>query len=106
MKVTPQDATNFVQGTFKHATSKLFELPPHEQQQADLRAYLCKPCLDNGKCLICQCKTPQMFYAPQKVDKDGKFAQFLNKEQWEALVNNIDEYYKFIKEYGNPPQVQ
>lgn len=105
MKVTTQDVANYVQGTLKHVASKYIDLPLHEAQQIELRAYLCKPCLDNGKCLICQCKTPEMFYAPNKIDKEGKFAQFLNKEQWEALVNNIDDYYKFIKENGDSPKI-
>lgn len=38
-----------------------------------------------------------MFFSPSKIDSEGKFAQFLNKEQWESLVNNIDDYYKIIK---------
>lgn len=96
MSLTPQDVANFLQGNLKHLSSQYFDLPLHEVQQVALRAYLCKPCLDNGKCLICNCKTPEMFYAPNKVDKDGKFDTFLSKGQWEALVNNINEYRNFI----------
>ncbi len=92
-----QNVTNFLQGTLKHTIASHMELPPHEQQQIALRADLCKTCLDAGKCIICNCKTPEMFYAPKKVDADGKFAQFLNKEQWETLTNNIDEYSMFLK---------
>jgi zinc D-Ala-D-Ala carboxypeptidase len=97
MKVTPQNVTNYLQGNLKHLSSQYFDLPIHEAQQIALRAYLCKPCLNNGKCLICSCKTPEMFYAPNKLDSAGKFAQFLNKDQWETLVNNIDEYHNYIK---------
>lgn len=42
-----------------------------------------------------------MFYAPSKVDKKGKWAEFLNKEQWEALKANIDQYSAFIKSLPN-----
>lgn len=45
-----------------------------------------------------------MFYAPQKIDKNNRFAQFLNKDQWEALVNNIDDYYNYIKGMEIHPQ--
>ena len=38
-----------------------------------------------------------MFYAPSKVDKDGKFAEFLSETQWKALKDNIEEYYSYIK---------
>lgn len=38
-----------------------------------------------------------MFYAPSKIDKDHKWAEFLNKDQWEALKANIDSYAAFIK---------
>ena len=44
-----------------------------------------------------------MFFSPSKIDSEGKFAQFLNKEQWESLVNNIDDYYKYIKEMTLDP---
>ncbi len=61
---------NFIQGyknLYLHDT-----LPLHIQEQVQLRSYLCSPCLTNGKCLRCGCKTPAMFYAPEKRDEAGK----------------------------------
>ncbi len=93
------DVKNFVEGTATYYAKELFS--PHIREQANLRAFLCGECLANGKCLICKCKTPHMFYAPAKVDKKGRWAEFLNKEQWEALKANIDQYSTFIKSLPN-----
>lgn len=83
---------DFVQGNVNYYTS----LAPFQQEQVDLRAFLCESCLDNGKCVHCKCKTPNMFYAPNKVDSENKWAEFLSLSQWEALKNNIEAYKIFI----------
>lgn len=92
-KVKLSDVKNFVQGNVKYYTST----EPHETEQILLRMFLCKDCLKNSKCLYCGCKTPQMFYAPGKKDSLGKFAEFLSKEQWEALKTNIAQYDEFFR---------
>jgi hypothetical protein len=92
-KVKLSDVKNFVEGNVKYYTST----QPHETEQILLRMYLCKECLDNTKCLHCGCKTPHMFYAPNKQDSLGRFAEFFSKNQWEALKNNIIEYEHFFR---------
>jgi len=48
------------------------DLPPHIREQAELRAFLCAPCTNNGSCIHCKCKTPEMFFSPLKKDSDSK----------------------------------
>lgn len=101
LKYGLKDVRNFIEGYAKFYS----HLPQHEQDQVALRAFLCKPCTDNGACFKCGCKTPQMFYAPSKIDSDGKFAEFLNENQWRALVTNIEQYYEFITNLNKPDVV-
>jgi hypothetical protein len=89
-----KDFRNFAEGTALHATKQV--LPVHIQEQVALRKFLCAPCLKKGSCSVCHCSTPQMFYAPSKVDSLGRWAQFLNAKQWEALKTHIDLYSQFI----------
>lgn len=86
---------NLVEGYYNHLNQE--ELPKHLKEQVLFRAYACKPCLDNGKCTKCGCKTPHMFYSPAKKDSDGKWAEFLNEAQWNSLKENIDLYAEFFK---------
>ncbi len=87
------DVKNFLEGNLNY----FLDIEQHEAEQVLLRMYLCTDCLQNGKCLYCGCKTPQMFYAPSKKDSQGKFAAFLSKEQWEALKSNISSYEQFFR---------
>lgn len=80
-------------GNYKFHTNTV---KSHELEQVKLRQFLCQDCGSNGSCLVCKCKTPNVFYAPAKIDAKNKWAQFLNKEQWEALKNNIDKYVEFF----------
>lgn len=61
---------DYVQGTYNYYFKDNIET--HRREQAFYRAYLCKPCLDNGKCMHCGCATPHLFFAPNKVDANGK----------------------------------
>lgn len=89
------DVKNFVQGNYKYVTKN--SLPIHETEQIELRKFLCNSCLMNGACSICGCKTPNVFYAPQKTDAANKWGPFMSEIQWDALKNNIDQYSMFIK---------
>lgn len=65
------DATNFFQGNKLYYGGMVLGedfIQKHIQEQALRRAYLCLPCLKNGKCSICKCATPHMFLAPDKID--------------------------------------
>lgn len=91
------DPINFIQGHINENTTQ----PLHVIQQVALRAYLCPECDKLKKCTHCGCATPAMFYAPLKEDSNQRWSTFLSKNQWEALVNNIEDYYKFIKSLKN-----
>lgn len=91
-KVKPSDIKNYIQGNAKYYLGA----KPHEREQAKLRAYLCSPCLVDGRCKVCKCSTPNMFYAPNKIDSEQKWGPFLSEIQWKALKENINEYKEFI----------
>jgi hypothetical protein len=78
---------NFVQGTWNHFkdNSNFFELSTHVKEQAFYRAWLCQPCYAKGSCLLCGCKTPEMFYSPNKTDAGEKWGKMLNKYEWEEF---------------------
>ena len=65
-------------------------LPKHIREQAEYRADKCRPCLAEGRCLHCTCKTPQVFYAPRKKDKLDKWGPMLNREEWEARKKQLN----------------
>lgn len=99
--MTPHDIKNFIQGYAKYAD--VANLPLHQKEQVMLRMYMCKPCLDAGKCSKCGCSTPAMFYAPAKVDAARKFPEFFSQTQWEILKANINEYAEFISQLNAEP---
>lgn len=93
--MTLLDPINYVQGTINHALEN--RLPTHIQEQVELRKFLCADCLNATKCEVCHCKTPQMFYSPNKEDSKGRWGTFMNEGQWKALKEHIAEYSEFIK---------
>lgn len=99
------DIKNFLQGYYNYYQAE--SLPEYITEQVQLRAYLCAPCLQNGKCTGCGCKTPHMFYSNTKVDSNGKWAEFLNEKQWKALKENIEEYGAYFNaRKGEEEQLQ
>ena len=92
--ITAQDVVNYIEGNINYlrSQSSFFKLEVHIQEQATYRSYLCIDCLEAGECKICHCITPNMFYAPKKLDKEDKWGVMLDKDEWEKfkLDNNID----------------
>lgn len=64
------------------AKEKAGVLPEHLSEQFSYRKQVCKPCLDNGKCLVCGCKTPGRMYSRAKC-AGGKYPALMDKEEWE-----------------------
>lgn len=60
---------DFVEAHIKLHQTKL---PPHEEEQVMYRAIQCADCTKNQKCLKCGCPTPQLYFAPNRVDAEGK----------------------------------
>jgi hypothetical protein len=80
--ITPANIMNFIQGNINFYINQNAR---HHLEQFLYRAYLCRDCLENGKCPHCGCTTPQMFFAPNKEDALGKWPTFFyNEEEWEA----------------------
>jgi hypothetical protein len=90
------DINNFIQGYTNKVKSRFDLLDIHIKEQAMWRAFLCNECLDNGKCLICKCSTPAMFYAPGKVDSKGRWGTMVSKEEWEKFKISNQQYKDFI----------
>lgn len=105
--VTPTNILNFLAGTSKKILDdvNIKNLPDHEIVQILLRAHLCKPCLDAGHCLNpnCNCKTPDMFYAPDKECEDKRWGKMMNEEEWnnfsQTLMGQIANSYAFYTKH-------
>jgi len=85
--LTPGNIRNFLQGMKNYYTTS----PKHVREQALYRANLCQDCLANGSCVVCGCKTPHMFFSPNKKDSKGKWSTMLSSYEWEQFKsqNNI-----------------
>lgn len=68
--ITVKNVQAFAQGNIRHLHPST--MPPHQAEQVKYRAKLCDSCLQAGKCTVCGCRTPQLFYAPNKKDAAGK----------------------------------
>lgn len=82
----PNNIKDYIQGNFRYLKFELGrDLETHEIEQALWRAYQCQHCLVAGKCHGCGCKTPAMFFSPNKTDHDEKWDKMLEKKEWEEF---------------------
>lgn len=84
---------NFVDGNFNMVKDIMSQnLQSHIKEQALYRAMLCWDCLKAGKCSVCHCKTPGMFYSPDKTDAKHRWHKMLPLEFWEEykIIHNLD----------------
>ena len=102
--LNPSNVRDFIQGNYMMWKDQLTStgIAKHYKEQALYRALLCRPCLINGKCLICNCKTPNMFFSINKVDSDNKWGAMVEVEEWEAFkkengVGEIPTTFEDIK---------
>lgn len=72
-------------------------LEDHELIQVELRKILCNDCFENGKCFVCNCKTPNLFYDTQRIDSKKRWGVMLNKEEWDLFTTEV---YNKSKEYS------
>lgn len=82
--VTPSNIQNFVSGNYNFYV-KSYNTPSkiHQLEQFMYRAYLCRDCLEDGKCKHCGCTTPNLFFAPRKMDSENKWPPFFfDKDGW------------------------
>ncbi len=77
----------YLQGNirFWRLESKWFPLPKHILEQFEMRKKLAlKECVTQGECVVCECKTPELFLA-DKACSGRCYGSMLNKEKWEKL---------------------
>ncbi len=72
MKVS--DIKNWFQGNLYYILEK-YNLTANKDilKLAEERANKCPECLEAGNCLACGCKTPEMFFAPNKKCEKGRW---------------------------------
>lgn len=102
-----QDVQNFIKGNWNYLQFQLESrfIKQEVKEQALYRAMLCSPCLEEGKCKICHCSTPAMFFAPDKKDALGNWGEMLKKDQWNkfkeendiSIPDNFSEIIESIK---------
>lgn len=104
--ITPDNARNFIEGNLNKLLSRYDKLPNHVMEQALYRAYLCYSCLKTGKCVYtdkqgrvrgCGCPTPNLFFAPKKVDSKKLWGPMLDAEEWEKFKSDNNEYSDIVK---------
>jgi hypothetical protein len=86
---------NFIEGSWNKfkSHSNFLKLEEHLREQALYRAVLCKECYKEGQCVVCGCRTPDMFYAPKKECPSKEWGEMLSKEEWDKKKGqeSIDE---------------
>lgn len=82
---------SFFEGSAKYFLDKFgpvwAQATPLVQEQVAYRAKVCQPCLDNGSCVICGCKTPENFFATKGCRK-GEYPLLLTQEAWDDFKAN------------------
>lgn len=53
------------------------------------RMSLCKSCVQEGSCLHCGCKSPELFYDPQNWCSGGNWDSIKCREDWEKFKNQM-----------------
>ena len=92
--ITPGNIRNFVEGNKNFIFSK--NLPQFYLHQFYYRAYLCRNCLSNGKCVKCGCHAPAIFFAPRKHDALDRWPEFFfSEDRWEEFKSSSEEYSKY-----------
>lgn len=98
MKITKDNLTfdnvkSFIRGNTNMYLDKLGVevLEDYEKIQVLLRQTLCSPCVDAGKCLVCNCTTPNLFYDTKRIDSKAKWRQMLNKEEWDKFIKEASD---------------
>jgi hypothetical protein len=94
--ITPENITNAVQGTTNLVASKLHIREIYLEEQFRYRAFLCLECVKHGKCLVCGCSSPGIFYAPNKHDPKNRWPLLLqDAESWAKFKERDDTFKKF-----------
>lgn len=85
------DITNFVEGNINFYQRDV--ISNYIREQIAFRMASCPECVRAGKCLVCKCPSPKLFFSPLKEDSKGRWGPFLLQEEWEKFKekNTIPE---------------
>lgn len=84
-----KDIFYFLQGYARYGLVVCFDfgiLREHVRDQIVARVLSAKrECKDEGRCVMCGCHTPALFYADKACDGDC-YPKMMGRERWEAFV--------------------
>lgn len=108
MQINKGNIKAFFEGNIRSMAKKLESILPDSinlfdeetKEQFAYRASICEPCMNNGSCLVCGCKTPGLFLA-NKGCPAGKYPILLSKEEWKILNYMIAVFVKRLRENPN-----
>lgn len=82
-EVNLTNVRNYIEGTTRAMQDSLGILPNHIKEQVVLRLIKCQEdCIPSGKCIKCQCKTPQRLYTTETCNPE-RHLDLMDKEVWE-----------------------
>lgn len=64
-------------------------------EQLMYRAYVCKPCVDRGHCINCNCNTWGKMLDPKARCSAGKFGEMQTSKKWYQTVTEYNISYNF-----------
>jgi len=94
--ITVKNVRNFLEGNYKMRVQGYKHLPKHHQEQVEYRALLCADCLKAGKCKVCGCGTPGLFFAPNKVDSKKRWGKMMDATAWEVFKKSNEYRQKVL----------
>lgn len=95
--ITEENVMNFLSGYKNLALTKIRKAQPWIEEMVEYRAFLCNDCLNNGRCQVCRCSTPGMFYAPLKKDSRKRWPTIADSDEWESFKSNDPNYQKYLQ---------
>lgn len=91
--INPYKWVSYIKGT----SISVF-LERHYMEQLLYRSFICRPCIDNKKCLHCGCDAWGKMLDPKSSCSAEKWGPMQSKEQWNRSVSNFGISYIFKAE--------
>lgn len=105
MKIGDYNITAYNIGSYLRGNATKFAedrgfgiLAEYQKQQVKLRSILCSDCLEAGKCKICNCKTPNLFYDTIRSDSNGKWGPMMQLDKWTEFIKKYPYSHYSIEE--------
>ncbi|RYC70663.1 hypothetical protein [Spirosoma sordidisoli] len=81
----PGDAWYYWQGEIRYWLYQRCPalIRPHIRTQYEWRKKRAEPCYQNGECLVCHCRTPELFFADKSCAKSPPcYPVMMNRNEW------------------------